>query len=175
MDHQGPGPMLRAGVLAAAGAFILAAPVAGYIGLSRILTEAATLTWPSTPGKITKVVTEQTDLSENPRFRPGVYYDYEVDGTKYSSHGIFVDDRTYGKPEEAAAAALPFPFDSSQPVYYQPSDPQRTVLVPGTTTMGWLWLASPLPLAGVGALLLWGWLVVRRDLRKKKIPSEFDI
>jgi hypothetical protein len=177
MDHEGPGPLLRAGVLLSACLFILAAPVTGYIGLTRFLDEVGTLSWPSVPGKITKVITEQTnpELDDDSRFRPGVYYDYEVNGTKYSGKGIFVDDRTFRKPEQAFEASAPFPFDSSHPVYYQPSNPQRTVLVPGTTTMGWVWLLSPFPLAGIGALLTWGWLVVRRDLKKKKVPSEFDI
>lgn len=175
MNHEGPGPVLRAGVFVAACMFILAAPIFGYIGISRFIGELATLTWPSVPGKITKVITEQTDLTEKPRFRPGVYYDYEVNGTKYSSQGIFVDDRTFSTPEAAAAATRPFPFDTSHPVYYRPANPQRTVLVPGTTVMGWVWLFSPFPVAGIGALLMWGWLVVRRDLRKKKIPKEFDI
>lgn len=175
MDHTGPGPVIRAGVFVAACLFIFAAPLAGYFGLTRFLSEVATLTWPSAPGRITKNVIEQTDLSEHPRFRPGVYYEYEVDGARYSSQGVFVDDRTFATVEEAAEAARPFPFESSAPVYYRPSDPQRTVLTPGTTVMAWVWLLSPFPLAGVGALLMWGWLVVRRDLKKKKIPSEFDI
>jgi len=139
------------------------------------LHEAAPSNWPSATGTVTKSVVEQTDLSEKPRFRPGIYYTFSVGDKQIESHGAYVDDRTFATTEEAAEFIQKFPQRSNTTVYYNPAKPEQSVLVLGTTMGAWLWLASPFPLAGLGAVSYGGWLVLRRDLKKKKIPSEFDI
>ena len=175
MEPEGPGPILRAGILVAACVLILSAPLAGLFGLKELLKEAGPLSWPETTGKVTRSLIQASRDPEQPKFRLEVAYDYEVDGKQYSSEGVYLEDRTFNSVKDAIQAKEPYSVSSTPTIYYDPDDPENTILERGTRTKSWIWLFSPLVLGGVGGLFLWGWLVLRKELRKKKIPSEFDI
>ena len=125
--------------LACGGIFILALGAIGiflivYSVRSRRKT-AASQTWPSTEGRITRAEVKQSASTDDDgdtsyTYYPTVAYEYTVAGRPYTgkliSFGGLKGQRT---PAKAQDALLRFPAGVQVPVYYNPEKPAEAVLL----------------------------------------------
>jgi hypothetical protein len=128
--------------------------------LPTIIPQAATVSWPETSGKITRsrvvnVGDEEYRLSDS-HFSVG--YTYAVDGKEYTGHDYRLrSDATQGV-WYAARLAQRFPLGETVPVYYDPAQPARSVLVRGLMSEDGQMFLVLVPLAGIILALIWGTL-----------------
>jgi hypothetical protein len=104
--------------------------------------------WSTTAGEITsaKVLSGRSS-------QPAVEYIFQVSEKRYVGSRREVKD--YGTGRTAAEAVLAaYPVGSRIKVYFDPSDPTRSVLKPGITPFLASWPALSTLLTGMGAFLL---------------------
>ncbi len=140
-------------------AFAVAAIVlVGRNYLPTVIPQAATVRWPETTGRITQsrvlnVGDEDYRLGES---HFSVRYTYAVDGQEYTGHDYRLrSDSTQGV-WYAARLAKRFPVDSTVPVYYDPAEPSRSVLVRGLMSEDGQMFLVFVPLAGIILALICG-------------------
>ncbi|MFW5695132.1 MAG: DUF3592 domain-containing protein [Alkalispirochaeta sp.] len=95
-----------------------------------------TLQWPSSLGTVDRVViapSSDPDDSRSPgeQFRPEVSYTYEVDGESYTSQRLGVFNWIYRDRRRASAYLERFDIAARNriPVYYNPDDPEESILI----------------------------------------------
>ena len=107
-----------------------------------MITASDSRTWPHAQG--TMLVSEvEMDVSTSPRgpgrtsststsYTPRVEYRYEVDGKSHKGTRFELLERGEGTRAEVAAKLEKFAEGSQVTVYYDPGDPAKSVLKPGT-------------------------------------------
>lgn len=109
-------------------AMVLAGPMIISYSRRTIRTAKAAQNWPTVEGEIKQSSVEE--FGTHPvSYTCNISYDYEIDGAKHEANrvsffGIFT-------LEEATSFTQQFPAGSRHPVYYNPSNPTFSVLVPG--------------------------------------------
>jgi hypothetical protein len=102
----------------------------------------ASYTWPTTEAEVTR--SEVVEGAESSRFKPGVAYQYEVDGITYTASGV-----DWGALDMARADAQriveQYPVGTAVTIHYHPTAPYRAVIEPRG---GWR-VYCPLSLLGV--------------------------
>ncbi len=83
-------------------------------------------------------------------YRPDVQVEYQVDGAEYRTWTFGVSRTTFPERNIAANALERFQVQSDYPLYYDPSEPSRAVLVRDLSGASWLLLLPP------GALVILG-------------------
>jgi len=97
----------------------------------------ASRNWPSTDGEIiesrphTHNTSESQVATPNHEWDVNLAYRYTVNGTTYTGRRLRALGARYGSEQEAAAALQAFPVGARIKVYYDPADPQSSVLLPG--------------------------------------------
>jgi hypothetical protein len=107
--------------------------------------------WPGTPATITE---SQVSVVETTPYQWGwsVRYWYGVNGENYDGERVFFGGMV---PRRVALAIVAkFPLHAAVTAYYQPDNPARSVLMPGTNKYNWQGFLFT-PLYWLAALLLW--------------------
>lgn len=120
--------------------FLLGVVVLGY-GCRDTRSAKESLHWPETPGVITaSFVHEYTEIDDSePAFTPRIGYLYTVDGKTYSNDLISFEFKSMRNRSEktklwAEAVISDYPIGSAVTVYYNPANPQISVLQKGAAT-----------------------------------------
>ncbi len=126
--------------------------------------------WPSVSGKILSANViycppVNTDMDSGIRhgtYRPVLEYAYEVNGKSYrANHRVFGDEAVaYGSSGRAEAIIGDYPPDKTVEVYYDPTDPENAVLIPGQIGMVLNALVAGGVCLAIGLLLAWGSIAV---------------
>jgi hypothetical protein len=93
-------------------------------------------------------------------YKPFVSYRYEVGGETYSSSRITLKDSTFSDRKDAAEIGERY-SEGPIPVYYDPAAPEKSVLIPGTSSEHWKEFAGGLVALLIAGLLGFGYA---RDL-----------
>lgn len=96
---------------------------------------AETEHWPETTGVVIRSHVEE--VVRRRRYRPDIEVRYEVNGREYTTTEIErVPLRSMHRPEErheVEAVTARFPYGRTVPVYHDPNDPAKAVLVRGSS------------------------------------------
>jgi hypothetical protein len=90
----------------------------------------ASLSWPSTTGKVLKSRVEVSG-GDHTSVSPRVVYEYEVSGKTYQNDHIRAGDRFLGRgwsSRDAYSAVDRYPEGASVTVYYNPANPAESAL-----------------------------------------------
>ena len=112
--------------------------------------------WSSTNGtivssKVKTITTRSTSTSTTPRkkrtrYFPEIHYKYQVDGKEYSGDRLAFGFSNRPK-EESKNIVERYPAGAHVPVYYDPDNPEESVLEPGVYALNWLGIVF-----GIGAI-----------------------
>lgn len=130
-----------------------------WIGIDQVQKATASEEWPSVQGTVrSSGVREETSSSGSRRsssttYHASVVYDYQVGGQAYQGERISYGEYGTGDSGRAQKIAAGYPEGAEVRVYYQPDDPQESVLEPGTGGVPWFFLAMGSAFASVGLLM----------------------
>ncbi len=143
LDGTGP---FRKWISGCFGVFLFLFFVLWYAILGFIFEEASNgrdaVNWPTTSGQVVETkVTSHTSTSSSgssrsrtrsstTSYRPWVLYRYSVDGLELENHTVQTMT-SYETRSEAMLVTDEYPVGSTVSVYYKPTDPDTSVLVPG--------------------------------------------
>jgi hypothetical protein len=121
-----------------------------------ILDEArASTKWPAVPGRVTESHLTTSHDRHGTTYGAHVEYTYTVEGREHRGSTVwFGEDRTSDRSAAQKTLAL-FPTGKEVRVFYQPDEPDTSVLEPGTYPSSYVVLAGGLifALVGVGMLI----------------------
>jgi hypothetical protein len=130
-------------------------------GVRRLRAGAATRGWPAAAGRIThsgvgRELTTDGEGGSHELFDAEVRYMYEVDGATLRGEMIHANREPFASRRRAEGLARRYPEGAEVRVFYDPDDPSRAVLEPGTgaAPFGYLATAALLALAGLYAARL---------------------
>ena len=111
---------------------------------------ATSIDWPTADGRITRSELERFRERGQTMYSADVAYEYALDGKTFGGNRVwFGDDARSSDPTAWRRAVDRYPVGSGVKVYYDPDDPQESVLEPGLT-----WAGSVIYLLGLGFLAL---------------------
>ncbi len=146
--------------------FLTAGSLNMVFGLVDASKAIAAMFWPTTEGRVVSSEVVESQSGRGTTLIPLVVYTYDVGGATYRGNRIYYSsnpkDRDPGVNAERTIAA--FPADSLVKVYYDPSEPQRSVLRPGVNWFSMFWLAFATALV---ALSVNGIRYVRRAWKQR--------
>jgi hypothetical protein len=120
----------------------------------------SSLNWPSVMGMLDRA----EPWGDNGYIVPMIRYSYSVDGRSYSGRRIETTDIWSKGPTGASEALSGLVEGEPIRVYYDPADPARAVLKPGTRRWGSNALFLPAGTFGFGVVLAWwSWQTWPRD------------
>jgi len=135
--------------------FLIGVVVSGY-GCRDTRSAKESLYWPETPGVVTaSFVHEYTEIDDSePAFTPRIGYLYTVDGKTYSNDLISFKINSMRIRSEktkswAETVISDYPVGSAVTVYYNPVNPQISVLQKGAATDWKIFFGSLFILIGV--------------------------
>ncbi|HKB16718.1 MAG TPA: DUF3592 domain-containing protein [Planctomycetota bacterium] len=146
----------------------LGAVAALVLAAAALFAIRASSSWPATHGVVLR--SELRELVRRSPWRPGeiqraveyeaiVEYQYEIDGVRHASNGILASGPSVLPKRDASDLVSRFGAGSPVTVYYDPDDPTRACLIPGSAfpPMGYVALIGVFLLAGAvvaGAVFL---------------------
>ena len=145
--------------------FILIGLVTLYMGVKDLGKAAESAQWPSVEGTILHSSLDVHHGDDSTTYSAEVMYTYEVEGTVYSSNRLKFGYARTGNPSDAQKIVNSYPIDSQVIVYFDPAQPEESVLVPGRT-------ASAYFLPGFGLVFLCSGLAVLILLPRAFRPKE---
>jgi len=134
--------------------------------LPAILHRDRSTSWPTTPGVVSatglKLYFEKPPIA--PSFSPVVCYTYTANGIQRIGTRIDFSDAVLAFPQDQAMVWLGdhYPVGKTLTVYYDPSNPDMAVLVPGAKDLVFIALWSSIVLTGCFVLALVRYLKARR-------------
>ena len=151
-------------------AMLIAGVFLGYVGWKDLQHARASSSWPEAPGTVTSSGVSQQETRDTKThrtritYKPGVYYNYKVNGRAFSSDRISFGDYSSSNRSRAQKIVSKYPRGKSVTVHYNPEEPGMAVL---ETRLSW---SVFVPLAGGILFLAVGVLVLRSAGRQP--PSE---
>src|SRR5215469_3921833 len=149
----------------------LAAGIALFaLCLPRSFREMGSASWPATTGTIIKTNLVHASGRHNDGYVPGLQYKYEVDGRIYVGTRIdfHTQDSVHAK-ETAESWLYKYPRGSTVRVYYDPKNPNITILEPGIKPeQRWLFYPGLAYIIGMSM----AFVAVARDLRRKGVLAK---
>ncbi len=135
--------------------------VLGFFGAQRYGMGKESSKWPSVTGKIVSSHVAPRRTNNKNEYMPSVRYDYTVSGRSLIGSRITASD-TYEKTSSGAADILKkYPVGAEIPVFFNPDDPAKAVLVTGLKS-------NVFVLLGAAAIcLLLAVLILVSELKKK--------
>jgi hypothetical protein len=140
------------------------AGIGQYVQTRRLAHESER--WPSAAGTITlsavAVGTRETEKGRSYNvYSAEIGYSYRIGNSEYRGHAVgWGWDAYHGSPESAEAAIAKYPKGANVIVHYDPLDPERAVLDPQAPTGRAAPLVFGLVFGGVGALMLWSFVMI---------------
>lgn len=119
--------------------------------------QASTAGWPATEGQILSfnTVKDKERLAHSP-----LLYEFTVSGAVYRSTQVAMVDAINLDYQEWIALANRLPVEGKVKVYYDPSDPSRSVLKPGPLDVSYNGMKFGLGFAGFAAIWMTLWWVM---------------
>jgi hypothetical protein len=114
------------------------------------------LQYPSTEGEILSSIVTQTDGVKGTTYGVGIRYTYSVGGRPYTGSRYRYDTSSSSDSAWAKAVVAARPPGSKVPVFYDPANPQNSVLAPGLIGGDLFRLAFMTPFNAVMIGLWWG-------------------
>lgn len=117
-------------------------------GWNILQTAKASAAWPTTDGRVTRSeVSHSTDADSGDSYSPEVTYQYQVAGVAHQNNVIKFGENAYSSRRKAEGIASGYPVNARVTVYYDPAQPERSVLEPGVTAGSYIVL-------GIGAFFI---------------------
>lgn len=115
----------------------------------------ASRTWPSTHGTLDRAWTRRDEDDGDVDYSAHAQFNYTVKGRTYRGNRLSYRMARGMSLDEALALIGEVPDDDAVPVYYDPRQPARAVLVTGSAVENVVALAGTMVL--VAALVFWRW------------------
>jgi hypothetical protein len=94
----------------------------------------ASSSWPTAQGNvISSDVSYSSNADGGESYSPEVIYQYTVNDQHYESHTIKFGENSYSSRRKAEGIASSYPVGKEVTVYYDPQNPERSVLEPGVS------------------------------------------
>jgi len=94
----------------------------------------ASSSWPTAEGMVTSSeVARVSDADGGVTYSPELTYEYSTSNTAYEGHTIKFGENSYSSRRKAEGIASGYPIGKKVIVYYDPQDPERSVLEPGVS------------------------------------------
>ena len=91
-------------------------------------------TWPTVEGKILKSeMVQQYFFLQQYSYEPRIRYSYSVEGKTYESDSISMRFLSSKSADTVQEVVCEYPEGSPATVYYNPDDPEESVLIPGVS------------------------------------------
>lgn len=114
------------------GIFLLIGAGLTYWGWNILQTAKASASWPTVEGVVTSSeVSHSTDSDGGDSYSPEVTYRYQVGDVFYENNTIKFGENAYSSRRKAENIAATYPAGRDVTVYYDPDQPDRSVLEPG--------------------------------------------
>lgn len=134
--------------LLVAGIFLLVGGGLTYWGWTILENAKASASWPTAQGEVIKSeVTRNTDGEGHTSYSPEVTYTYFADNQSRKSYTIKFGENSYGNKRTADEIAAKYPIGKSVTVFYDPQNPEKSVLEPGVSSGSYIVL-------GIGVLFV---------------------
>ncbi len=100
----------------------------------------ATRYWDTSEGMVysSEIEFATASLGTSAFYHPNVTYRYRIEGKVYTGQSIYYSDLAFLSFEAAQELVEQFPTSQVTTVYYNPRDPEETVLVPGPSPVMWM-------------------------------------
>ena len=145
--------------------FLLVGAGVSYYGWTILRSARASASWPSVTGQVTRAYVDySTDAEGADSYQPVLVYAYTVADQTFGGSRIKFGENSYGSERPARAIVDRYPAGTRVAVYYDPADPERSVLEPGVSGGSYLVLGIGLlfVLLAVAALPFRLWQNMRR-------------
>lgn len=122
--------------------------------------------WPSAEGSITlsEMATNYDSQDGSVTYSAKVLYAYSVDGAEHMGSTVAFGDYGSSDPGHAGGIVSRYPAGSMALVYYDPADPNNSVLEPGATWKSFVGVIAGIVFFAIGIL---GFVVSLRKVRSK--------
>lgn len=128
-----------------------------WIGIDQVRYATDSLEWPSVAGTVSHSGVEshssRSGNAASTSYHARVVYRYVVDDADFEGERISYGAYGTGDAERAARIAARYPLGAAVRVYYQPGNPQESVLEPGGEGIPWFYLALGTVFASIGLLM----------------------
>lgn len=133
-------------------AIIIAGLVCLVVGCIQLINGARSSKWPNVEGTVVATdVKEHRSRRGGKSYSPEVQYQYSVNGASYASSRMSYGDAGSSSSMEGALKTLGnYPVGKKISVYYNPSEPSTAVLVPGITSLSYLFPAIGVCMLSIG-------------------------
>ena len=111
--------------------FLLVGVVCIYLGIKELEKANASEDWPAVEGTVLHSSVDIRRGDDSTSYSAEVMYTYEVEGNVHSSNRIGYGSVSSSSPGGAQRIVNSYPVDSRVTVYYDPSNPEESVLRPG--------------------------------------------
>lgn len=147
-------------ILGACGTALLFLVVFGGVGIGLgiwgwgVLTNARVSEgWPTAAGRVVRSEVEHsTDSEGGDSYLPQIDYRYQVEGQDYENDRVRYGENSYSNRRQAEAEAEKYPVGRQVEVYYEPGDPENSVLEPGATLGSYLGVCMGALFLGIGLI-----------------------
>lgn len=116
------------------GIFVVIGAGLTYWGWNILQNAKASASWPTAEGVVTSSeVSHSTDSDGGDSYSPEVTYRYQVGDVRYENNTIKFGENAYSSRRQAENIADTYPVGRDVTVYYDPGQPDRSVLEPGVS------------------------------------------
>jgi hypothetical protein len=134
--------------LLAMGIFLVIGAGLAYWGWNILQDARASSSWPTAEGLVTNSeVSHSSDAEGGDTYSPEVTYTYTVRDSLYENNTIKFGENAYDSRRTADRIAASYPSGKTVTVYYDPENPDRSVLEPGVSAGSYIVL-------GIGVLFI---------------------
>jgi hypothetical protein len=139
--------------------FVIVGMVVAWQGKKRLAIAKRSAGWPYVMGKVISSEMEidrdtDSDRGTSITYSAEVMFEYEVGGVSYAANRVSFGQYGSSSPGPARKILNKYPADEAVKVYYDPADPQNSVLEPGVTFSTYMVLIGGLVFIFSGALFL---------------------
>ncbi|MCB8944514.1 MAG: DUF3592 domain-containing protein [Ardenticatenaceae bacterium] len=154
------------GTIGVAFIFLLVGGGLCFWGWNILQDARASASWPTAVGLITRSeVTESTDAEGGDSYSPEVTYTYQVNSLSYVGNRIKFGENSYNSRNRAQEIAANYPVNKEITVFYEPTQPDNSVLEAGVSSGSYIVLAIGALFVFLTVLMIPIALLTRRSRR----------
>jgi len=90
-----------------------------------------TANWPHADGVVTRSEVRELGLAINPKFKPDIAYEYEVNGQSHAGNRARTNDGEFSQRSGAKQVVNRYPVGRQVRVYYDPANSNNSMLEAG--------------------------------------------
>jgi len=131
------------------------------LGINLYKKAKASETWPTVDGVVfSSEVSSYKDSKKNTRYSANVNYSYMIENKEYTSNDISMSEVTSSNVSSAEKICKQYPEGTKVKVFYNPENPDESLLIPGTSFVVYL------PMIAGAIFLLIGIVLVGKPIVK---------